>query len=98
MLEPCHHCKRHIRDREVSCPFCGEARSAAPSRVQLVAATVLVGAALTLSACPRVTRTKYGAPPAPSSQATTTPTSQPSPEPDPVAPAALYGAPMPPIP
>jgi hypothetical protein len=64
MLTTCDQCQRHIRETEVECPFCHSASEARRGTgLSTVTAVIVLGAALTLSGCPRLVRTKYGAPP-----------------------------------
>src|SRR6478735_4671834 len=47
-LVPCDSCRRHVRDKEAACPFCGVARQ--PGRLLRGGVSVLLGAALGASA------------------------------------------------
>jgi hypothetical protein len=51
-MHPCSTCKRHIRDRELSCPFCGTAqRSTEPPSAVTLGAFALALAFLGTAAC-----------------------------------------------
>ncbi|MDP3275033.1 MAG: hypothetical protein Q8Q09_07535 [Deltaproteobacteria bacterium] len=114
-LHPCSQCGRHVRHAETQCPFCGHALTVMSSHlapVQFVTrAAMVLGAALTVSACQEPQAPTQNTPTLPTVSTPVTqqmptqisPTPQPviaqptSPLPEPSI-AAAYGAPMPPEP
>jgi hypothetical protein len=101
MLLPCRSCSRHIRDHEVSCPFCGAERSAGSSKALRVASAAVL--ALGLASCDKSRNSEvaavYGAPPIEMKEPATTQAasqSQPAPESQKSPPpnmAPMYGLP-----
>ncbi|HZO13462.1 MAG TPA: hypothetical protein VFB62_09385 [Polyangiaceae bacterium] len=62
-LVPCPSCRRHLREREESCPFCSSRLEPLAMR-RYAAGVMLVMAAAALTGCPR-SAPKYGGPPPP---------------------------------
>ncbi|MFO0626208.1 MAG: hypothetical protein U0325_11380 [Polyangiales bacterium] len=112
-LTPCVACARHVRVVERVCPFCGAAVTATASREVptprgVSRAAMLLGASLSLAACPRREQqiaAVYGAPPTPaasrdaaappSDAARRNPNAPARPPQDPGSTAEVYGAPPP---
>lgn len=110
-LVPCVGCARHVRASESACPFCHApfvtaALPEIPSTRGLSRAAMLLGATLSLTACPRRERevaAVYGAPPPPTLRdaslgdaARRNPNAPPRPPQDDGNQADIYGAPPPP--
>lgn len=111
VLVPCVGCARHVRASESSCPFCHApcitaALPEVPLTRGLSRAAMLLGATLSLAACPRREREMaavYGAPPPPALRdagprdaARLNPNAPPRPPQDNGNQAEIYGAPPPP--